>query len=149
MKNQFEPTGMIVGVKTKPDGTRDYSKAAELLESDADKKAKRDNLAERLKIPESIKPGTPDMVFIRLRNAIILAKDPAKAQIYGLEQSILSSILNHKKLSIDEVYDALQKEITDEEKHEDKNPGTVVQRFIKARKDLQMRLLEERQNLVQ
>lgn len=86
--NQFEKAGPIpgpsndqpirVGVRKNPDGTLDYSRAATLIDSEgkfaqADKEYKEQKEAEKAqkyKIPEDVKPGSSEIVWYQLRNAI-------------------------------------------------------------------------------
>ncbi len=139
MQNKFEGA-RIAGVETKPDGTKDYSHAATLIETSEEER--RRDLIERLKIPESIKPGTPAMLFMKLRNAEIQASDPAEATVLKEKMRILSSILNGRELSNDDVYRLLQEEINEEKRYGDTDQGDTNQEYINLREDLQRQLLE-------
>lgn len=71
------------GVQKNPDGTLDYSKAAFLHDPTGEharnyekmKREEREARARRFEIPERVKPGSPDMVWYRLRNTIEINRE--------------------------------------------------------------------------
>jgi len=81
LKSQF-----FVGARENPDGTMDYSRAGELVDPEGKlakgveelEERKRQERAEKLKIPADAKPGTSYMVEHDLRNAIFINEESAE-----------------------------------------------------------------------
>lgn len=138
---KFKP---VVGAKKNPDGSMDYSHAATLHINEEEERKK---MAERLKIPESVKPGTLGMVFMRLSNAEILATDPAKKMMFARQVSEIAE-MKRQGLSLDQVYDILQEWIDGNEENTKTYPENAQQNesSIKEWKDLQILLLDEGRN---
>jgi len=89
--NEDKPR-FVVGAKKNPDGTWDYSRSMEMKDPEGKlakgveemKQREKEARAKRLEIPKDTKPGSADIVWYTLRNAIIVNEEAAnKAQKEG------------------------------------------------------------------
>jgi len=177
MSNKFEKKGDVVvgvvGIRNNPNGSKDFSRAINLMETDEDRERAIQKQKEALKIPDSVKSGTPDMVYMNLRNAVTLARDAQTKEGFQSQIRLLSRVKNNltKKLleqslrqekgsmtrdkikekidslSTDDMYDLLQKEIDSNELELTSSKSEEGTEFfkqeIKVAEDLQQRLLQE------
>jgi len=106
-KSDEEKPRFVVGAKQNPDGTLDYSSAAEMLDPEGKlakgfeeaKIREQKARAKRLEIPEDIKPGSADMAWYTMKNTIFMNEEVAnKARQEGKPDARREALINAQKM---------------------------------------------------
>ncbi len=154
---------VLAGAVENPDGTWDTSKAVLMDKISPNTKLRYEGQEwqKRMEIPESVKPGNADMVFYRLRNAMLVNQktmdtepNNQAAQVAAkryadlrLQLDKLQTLTFMRHLSAREAVDTLHADIEDAEANLDhfttEDARSEREAHVKLMKDLEQKLNQE------